>query len=51
MIGGEKYFRKMYNFVFSKPENKFDFLYIDLDNFIVRHNFDKLLYENEKEYI
>ena len=43
MIGGEKYFRKMYNFVFSKPENKFDFLYIDLDNFIVRHNFDKLL--------
>ena len=26
MIGGEKYFRKMYNFVFSKPENKFDFL-------------------------
>ena len=51
MIGGEKYFRKMYNFVFSKPENKFDFLYIDLDNFRVYHNFDKILYENEKEYI
>ena len=51
MIGGEKYFRKMYNFVFSKPENKFDFLYIDLDNFRVYHNFDKLLYENEKGYI
>ena len=51
MIGGEKYFRKMYNFVFSKPENKFDFLYIDLDNFRVFHNFDKILYENEKEYI
>ena len=41
----------MYNFVFSKPENKFDFLYIDLDNFRVYHNFDKILYENEKEYI
>ena len=51
MIGGEKYFRKMYNYVFSKPENKFDFLYIDLDNFRVYHNFDKILYENEKEYI
>ena len=51
MIVGEKYFRKMYNFVFSKPENKFDFLYIDLDNFRVYHNFDKILYENEKEYI
>ena len=51
MIGGEKYFRKMYNYVFSNPDNKFDFLYIDLDNFIVRHNFDKILYENETEYI
>lgn len=51
MIGGEKYFRKMYNYVFSKPENKFDFLYIDLDNFIVRHNFNKILYENETEFI
>ena len=51
MIGGEKYFRKMYNYVFSKPENKFDFLYIDLDNFRVFHNFDKILYENENEYI
>jgi hypothetical protein len=51
MIGGEKYFRKMYNYVFSKPENKFDFLYIDLDNFRVYHNFQKILYENEKEYI
>tara|TARA_Y100000114_G_C11758092_1_gene328010 strand:+ start:411 stop:1178 length:768 start_codon:yes stop_codon:yes gene_type:complete len=51
MLGGEKYFLRMYNFVFSKPENRFDFLYINMDKGEVYHNFDKLLYKDEKEYI
>ena len=41
----------MYNNVFSKPENRYDMLYINLDRQEVYHNFDKLLYKDEKEYI
>lgn len=51
MVGGEKYFLRMYNSVFSKPENRYDFLYINMDKGEVYHNFDKLLYKDEKEYI
>lgn len=50
-IGGAKYFLKMYNYVFSKPENRYDMLYINLDRQEVYHNFDKLLYKDEKELI
>lgn len=51
MIGGEKYFFRMYNSIFSKPDNRFDFMYINLDRMEVYHNFDKLLYKDEKQYI
>ena len=50
-IGGPKYFLRMYNYVFNKPENRYDMLYINLDRQEVYHNFDKLLYKDEKEYI
>jgi len=48
LFGGEKNFRSMYNYTFNGVEDKYNFLYLNLDDMKVYKCFQELLYEDEK---
>ncbi len=47
LFGGDSNFNKMYKYVFNGKEDKYNFLYLNLDDMKVYKNFDELLYHDE----
>ena len=48
LFGGTEVFNKMYKYVFNGVDDKYNFLYLNLDDMKVYKNFEQLLYEDEK---
>ena len=47
LFGGDSNFNKMYKYVFNGKDDKYNFLYLNLDDMKVYKNFDELLYHDE----
>jgi hypothetical protein len=47
LFGGEDNFNSMYSYVFDGNEDKYNFLYLNLDDMKAYKNFEKLIYEDE----
>ena len=47
LFGGEDNFRKMYSYVFDGNEDKYNFIYLNLDDMKAYKNFDELIYQDE----